>query len=191
MRLSSINITRMTLARSGMSSVMPRLFDAEAVGGFVEKWCEVVHSGHERGALDPVAVFEVLLDAGVQVADSAADLGDRLAFDLQDEPQHARAWRGVAAPCSRRGARPRRCGVFLAAATTWFQSRPPTMTTVSRSYGEIPPPSGGSMGVLISCRPSARRASGSRRRGTPPGCRPTGSPCVADAPPSRRASRCG
>ncbi len=36
-----------------------------------------------------VAEFHVLLDAGVQVADAAAGLGDRLAVDLQDQPQHA------------------------------------------------------------------------------------------------------
>ena len=49
----------------------------------------IIHSGHERDALGPVAVFEVLLDAGVQVPDAAAGLDDGLALDLQDEPQHS------------------------------------------------------------------------------------------------------
>src|SRR6202012_5258547 len=47
------------------------------------------HPGHERDALRQVPVFEVVLDSGVQVVDSAAGLGDGLAFDLQDQSQHA------------------------------------------------------------------------------------------------------
>ena len=60
----------------------------QAVGGLVEKRCQVIHPGHEGDALGPVAVFEVFLDPGVQVADSAPDLGDGLALDLEDQPQH-------------------------------------------------------------------------------------------------------
>ena len=40
-------------------------------------------------ALRPGAVLHVLLDAGVQVADAAAGLGDRLALELEDQPEHA------------------------------------------------------------------------------------------------------
>ena len=64
-------------------------FDTQAVGSLVEKRRQVVHPGHERHALRPGAVLEVLLDAGVQIADAATGFDDRLAFDLQDQPQHA------------------------------------------------------------------------------------------------------
>ncbi len=66
-----------------------QLLHGEAVGGLVEEGRQVVHARHERGALGPRPVFEVLLDAGVEVADAAAGLGDGLAVDLQDEPEHA------------------------------------------------------------------------------------------------------
>ena len=89
-RLSSIISTRMTLARSGISSVdAEQPLDAEAVGRLVEERREVVHPGAERDALRPGAVLHVLLDAGVQVADAAAGLGDRLAVELEDQPEHA------------------------------------------------------------------------------------------------------
>ena len=89
MRLSSISMTRATVARSGICSVMSSSFHAQPVGGFVEERREVVHPGHERDALDSGAVLHVLLDAGVQVADAAAGFGTRLAFDLEDQAQHA------------------------------------------------------------------------------------------------------
>ena len=89
-RLSSIMSTRMTLARSGIWSVMPSSFStAEAVGGLVEHRREVVHAGAERHALRPGAELHVLLDAGVQVADARAGLGHRLAVELEDEAEHA------------------------------------------------------------------------------------------------------
>jgi hypothetical protein len=55
----------------------------------VEERAEVVHPGAERHALHPGAVLHVLLDAGVQVADAAPGLGDRLALELEDQPEHA------------------------------------------------------------------------------------------------------
>ena len=63
--------------------------DPEAVGGLVEKRRQIIHPGHEGHALSPGAVLEVLLDAGVQVADTAAGFDNRLALDLQDQAQHA------------------------------------------------------------------------------------------------------
>ena len=63
--------------------------DAEAVGRLVVERREVVHPGAERDALHPGAELHVLLDAGVQVADAAAGLGDRLALELEDQPEHA------------------------------------------------------------------------------------------------------
>jgi len=62
---------------------------AEGVGGLVEERGQVVHPGAERRALHPGAELHVLLDAGVQVADAAAGLGDRLALDLEDQAEHA------------------------------------------------------------------------------------------------------
>jgi hypothetical protein len=63
--------------------------DAHGVDGLVVERGEVVHPRAERDALRPVAELHVLLDAGVQVADAAAGLGDHLAVELEDEPQDA------------------------------------------------------------------------------------------------------
>src|SRR5207245_11094706 len=60
-----------------------------AVRRLVEDRGQVVHARDERGALRPVAVLEVLLDAGVQVPDDRAGLGDGLAFEFQDQAQYA------------------------------------------------------------------------------------------------------
>ena len=68
--------------------------DAQRVGRLVVEGAQVVHPGAERGALHPGAVLHVLLDAGVQVADAAPGLGDRLALELEDQPEHA-VGRGV------------------------------------------------------------------------------------------------
>ena len=65
-----------------------QLLHREAVAGLVEERSEVVHPRDERGALRPVAELEVLLDAGVQVADDRAGLGDGLAFEFEHEPEH-------------------------------------------------------------------------------------------------------
>jgi hypothetical protein len=75
------------LLRDGVLDVEEAL-DAEAVRRLVEERREVVHPRAERHALDPIAVFHVLLDAGVEVADATAGLGDRLTVELEDEPQH-------------------------------------------------------------------------------------------------------
>jgi hypothetical protein len=66
-----------------------QLLDAQAVGRLVEDRRQVVHARHEGDALHPVAVLEVLLDAGVQVADDGAALGDGLALELHHQPEHA------------------------------------------------------------------------------------------------------
>ena len=66
-----------------------QLLDREAVRRLVEQRGEVVHPGHERDGLGPVAVLEVLLDAGVEVPDADAGLGDGLAVQLEDQPEHA------------------------------------------------------------------------------------------------------
>ncbi len=66
-----------------------QLLDRQAVGGLVEEAGQVVHAGDERRALGPAAVLEVLLDAGVQVADAAAGLLHALALELEDQPQDA------------------------------------------------------------------------------------------------------
>ena len=66
-----------------------QLLHREGVAGLVEDRRQVVHAGHEGDALDPVAVLQVLLDAGVQVADDGPRRRDCLALELHDEPQHA------------------------------------------------------------------------------------------------------
>src|SRR5690606_443690 len=65
-----------------------QLLHRQAVGGLVEDRRQVVHPGHERRALGPGAELEVLLDAGVQVADDRPHLGDGLALQLQHQAQH-------------------------------------------------------------------------------------------------------
>ena len=71
-----------------------QLLDGEAVDGLLHHGREVVHPGAERDALRPVAELHVLLDAGVQVTDPGAGLGDRLAVELEDQAEHA-VGRGV------------------------------------------------------------------------------------------------
>src|SRR5581483_11386972 len=44
--------------------------------------------GDERDALGPGAELRVLLDAGVQVADDRAQLGDGLTVQREDQPEH-------------------------------------------------------------------------------------------------------
>jgi hypothetical protein len=66
-----------------------QLLDGQAVRRLLEHRREVVHAGAERDALHPGAELHVLLDAGVQVADAGAGLGDRLAVELEDEAEHA------------------------------------------------------------------------------------------------------
>ncbi len=65
------------------------LLDAQAVGGLVEERGQIVHARDERDTLCPRAEFEVLLDSGVQVSDTAAGLGDGLTVHLEDQPQYA------------------------------------------------------------------------------------------------------
>ena len=76
-------------ARRDVVDDAEQLLDGEDVARLVGDAREVVHARHERDGLGPGAVLEVLLDAGVQVADAAAGLGDRLALQLEDEAQHA------------------------------------------------------------------------------------------------------
>src|SRR5699024_5135890 len=65
-----------------------QLLHPEAVGDLVVHRREVVVARDDGGSLCPVAVLEVLLDPGVEVADAAAGLGDGLALDLEHEAQH-------------------------------------------------------------------------------------------------------
>ncbi len=61
----------------------------KAVRRLVEQRRQVVGAGDERGALRPGPVLHRLLDAGVQVADRRAGVGDRLALKGEDQPEHA------------------------------------------------------------------------------------------------------
>ncbi len=65
------------------------LLDGEAVAGLVEDRREVVGAGDEGAALRPGAVFEVLLDAGVEVADDGPQGADGLALQFADQAEHA------------------------------------------------------------------------------------------------------
>ena len=65
------------------------MLDGHAVPGLVEEARQVVHPGHERCALGPVAVLHVLLDARVQVADAAPGALHALPLELEDQPEHA------------------------------------------------------------------------------------------------------
>ena len=61
----------------------------QAVHGLIGERRQVVRPGAERDTLRPGTEFHVLLDAGVQVADGRPYLGDRLALQRQDQPEHA------------------------------------------------------------------------------------------------------
>ncbi len=163
---------------------------AHAVGGLVVERRQVVHPGAERHALHPGAVLHVLLDARVQVADAATALGDRLAVELEDEPQHAVRRRVLGAHVDDDallglGVDPGDDGVpvlpgdgeDLAARRAPGRSRTGRCAWLSL--------------LGISCRPFARRAAGSWRPCTRRGCHRAGSPCAAGGRASRRASGSG
>ena len=76
-----------------------QLLDPEAVGRLVEERRQVIHARDEGDALDPAAEFGVLLDAGVQVADDHAGLGDGLALEFKHQPEHAVRGRVLRDPC--------------------------------------------------------------------------------------------
>src|SRR5262249_20869520 len=63
--------------------------DRQAVRGLVGQRRQVVRPGAERDALRPGTELHVLLDPGVQVADHRPDLGHRLAFEREDQPEDA------------------------------------------------------------------------------------------------------
>ena len=163
---------------------------AEGVGRLVVERRQVVHPGAERDALHPGAELHVLLDAGVQVADAAAGLGDRLALELEDEPEHAVRGRVLRAHVDD--------DVVVALLGETVGDRVPVLA------GDGEDPAGGGVGVrgvgvllsggwlveTISCTTSAGPAVGWWRPCTPPGCHRGGSPCAAGARASRRASGC-
>src|SRR5262249_2344387 len=61
----------------------------QAVGSLVEQRRQVVRPSAERDALRPGTELHVLLNAGVQVADDRAQLGDGLPVQGQDQPEHS------------------------------------------------------------------------------------------------------
>ncbi len=127
-RLSSIISTRMTLARSGMlvrDAEQP--LHRQAVGGLVEDRRQVVRPGAERDALGPGPELHVLLDAGVQVADARAGLGDGLAVQGQDQPEHAVRGRVLRAHVDDDVLVPEESVAWSAAATSSSQSWPETL----------------------------------------------------------------
>lgn len=154
------------------------LLDGETVGGLVEEGRQVIHARDEGRALRPRAELEVLLDTGVQIADAAAGLGDRLSVDLQDEAEHS-----VGGGC---------CGPMLttmrsssARAADWTTSSQSPPVTVYTAPSVV---SRGVACCVLMSTTSAGPEPGSGRPCTRRGCRRGGSPCAADGPASRPAS---
>jgi hypothetical protein len=161
-----------------------QLLHGHAVAGLVEQRGQVVHPRDERRPLRPVAVLDVLLDAGVQVADDHPRLGHRLALEVEHQPQDAVRGRVL---------RPHVDDEALLAAEVAAEGLVPVAAGdgVDAALGGLPRP-----GVRVvrgahrrpltgSC--AGCRAAGWSRRGTRPGRRRAGSPCAAGARPSRRA----
>ena len=88
MRCSSAISTRISRTRSGISS--PSSFSTDSAERHaVGLRAQVVHPLDERDDLLPLLLLGRLLDAGVEVADGRRDREDRLAVELQHQPQHA------------------------------------------------------------------------------------------------------
>ena len=97
-RLISQAITRSTWQRSVIS--MPISFSAaSASADVVRHGRQVVGAVGERDDLVVVAVLAELLEAGVQVADVRDTALDRLALELDHQPEHAVGRRVLRARC--------------------------------------------------------------------------------------------
>ena len=97
-RFISQNRTRRTCARGGAS--IPSSFStARQYAELVEERGEVVGARHERDALLPRPVLDVLLDPRVQVADDRACTPARSRRRARGPGAAPRASRGAAAPC--------------------------------------------------------------------------------------------
>ena len=66
-----------------------QLLDRQAVGVRVRLRAQVVHALDERNDLLELLLLGRLLDAGVQIADRRRGRHDRLAVELEHQPQHA------------------------------------------------------------------------------------------------------
>ena len=66
-----------------------QLLDREDVEELVRVERDVVDARRVRDRLPPRLGLHVLLEAGVQVADDRADARDRLAVEVDDEPEDA------------------------------------------------------------------------------------------------------
>ena len=156
--------------------------DAEGVGRLVVERGEVVHPGAERRALHPGAVLHVLLDAGVQVADAAAGLGDRLALELEDEAEHAVGRRVLRAHVDH--------DPLLGGLADALGDRVPVLAGDGEDLA-LAGVAGRGVEVLFGghsvVATFAGPAEGWTRPCTPRGCRRGGSPCAAGGPASRRA----
>ncbi len=162
----------------------------QAVRGLVVQRRQVVGPGQEGDRLRPGPVLAALLDPGVQVADDQSGLGDRLALDLQHEPQH---------PMGGRMLRPHvdddALGLLLAVpehilpVATGDRVDPPAPgLRITSLIGLGRRAAGRHRAPRITSSSGARPVGGSWRPCSRPGCRPAGSPCAADARSSRRAS---
>ena len=169
-----------------------QLLDAHAVHGLVEHRGDVVHAGAERDALSPGPELHVLLDAGVEVADARAQLGDPLALDLEHDAQHAVSGRVLGAHVEHEALPAEASGLL-------GDFRPVAAVDGELGCGAVVvAQAGGGVGCGVcpssspppTCTACAGRGWESRRPCIRWGCRRAGSPCAAGGPPSRLASRC-
>ena len=167
--------------------------DGQAVRRLVEDRHQVVRAGAERDALRPGAVLHVLLDAGVQVADPDAALGDGLPVQGQDQPEHPVRRRVLRAHVDDHvtGARRVRGLVRGGDQLVPVLAGRPCRRRPSAVPSSRPAARGGAVAELVMRTTSAHRAAAPWCRGTRRGCRRAGSPCAAGGPSSRPASRSG
>ena len=156
----------------------------------------------KRDALRPGAELEVLLDAGVQVADAAAGVGDGLSVELQDQAKHPVGRRVLRSHVDDERSLCHLCGfsgegVPVATAhrvDATFGGLARLRVRIVGGPASESVRSGTRLGVVgpvvvMTCIASARPAARSRRPCTQRGCHQGCSPCAADALASRLASR--
>ena len=66
-----------------------QLLDGVDVPRFISDRRQIIHPGHIGDGLRPRPVFKVLLNAGMQVANSASCFCDRLTLEFEDQTQNA------------------------------------------------------------------------------------------------------
>ena len=111
-------------------------------------------------------------------------LGDRLALELEDQPQHAVRRRVLRAHVDDEPLLVVRVVAEDEVPVAAGDGVDPALGGLARAGVRV---GVRCHGACVIGRPSARPAAGSSRPCTPPGCRRAGSPCAAGGRPSRRA----